>query len=133
MGFAYYLSRNPNSRPTVENMSENHVINTLTAVKYTLHTKHRKLTNHKARYTDAVNDVENCSNWNERKRSAVCHSHAAKQTLSNLRRKKQFKHLSQPKLYRINQNLENNSYKTKVHVTTRGRPHIETNSIPITR
>ena len=44
MGFADYLSRHPISPPTGENMNENHVINTLTAVKYALHTKHRKLT-----------------------------------------------------------------------------------------
>ena len=69
MGFADYLSRHPNSPPTGENMNKNHVINTLTAVKYALHTNHRKLTNHKARYIDTLNDVKNHSNWNEQKKA----------------------------------------------------------------
>ena len=84
MGFADYLSRHPISPPTGENMNENHVINTLTAVKYALHTNHRKLTNHKARHINTLNDVKNHSNWSERKQSAFCHLHANKQSLSNL-------------------------------------------------
>ena len=48
MGFANYLSRYTNSPSTGENMNENRVINIITAVKYALHTKHRKLTNQKA-------------------------------------------------------------------------------------
>ena len=69
MGFADYLNRHTNSAPAGENINENHVINTLTAVKYKLHTNHRKLANHKARYIDALNDFKNYSNWNERKQS----------------------------------------------------------------
>ena len=117
-------------------MNENRVISTLTAVKYTLHTKHRELTNHKARYTDALNDVKNCSDWSEQEQSAFCHSHATKQSLSNSHRNKLLKHLSQPKLYEVNQNFEanmNNVSNTKVHITTRERPQIDTISITITR
>ena len=59
MGFTEYLSLHPNSPPTGENMNENHAINTLTAVKYAIHTNHRELTIHNARYIDALNDVKN--------------------------------------------------------------------------
>ena len=54
MEFADYLSRHPNSLPTGENMNENHVINTLPTVQYTLHTAHRKSTNHRTQKTDRL-------------------------------------------------------------------------------
>ena len=71
MGFTDYLSLQPNSPPTGQNMNKNQVINTSTALKYALHTNHRKLTNHNARYIDALNDVKNHSNWNERKQELL--------------------------------------------------------------
>ena len=69
MRFADYLSRHTNSPPTGKNMNENHVISTLTAVQYRLHTTHNKLTNHKARNTNTLNDVKIRSSWNDRKKN----------------------------------------------------------------
>ena len=68
MRFADYLSCHTNSQPTGENMKENHVINTLTAVQYRLHTTHRKLTNHKARNTNTLRNVKISSNWSDQKK-----------------------------------------------------------------
>ena len=91
MRFADYLSRHTNSPPTGKNMNENHVISTLTAVQYRLHTTHNKLTNHKARNTNTLNDVKIRSSWNDRKKPllAFCHLHISRQSLCSLHR--QFK------------------------------------------
>ena len=53
MGIADYLSRHPNSPPTGENMSENHVISIIISLKYTLFTRQRKSANQKARELNA--------------------------------------------------------------------------------
>ena len=75
MRFADYLSRHSNSPPTGENMNENHVRNTLTAVQYRLHTAHRKLTNHKARNTNTLKNVKIRSNWNAQKNRFLSFTH----------------------------------------------------------
>ena len=79
MGFAYYLRRHPNSSPTGENIDKNHVINTITALQYTLHTAHRKRTNQNARNRNTHNDVINRSNPNKTKLHVFCILHATKQ------------------------------------------------------
>ena len=135
MGFAEYLSRHPNSPPTCENMNENHVISIITAVKYALFTKQRISANQKARQISAQNDVKNHSNWSEQKQRAFCHFQANKQSLSftpSLTANFQINNSKQTKLYQYKQNIHNLS-KTKVHITTRRRPHLDTNTIPITR
>ena len=78
MGFADYLSRHPNSQATGENIDKNHVINTIAALHYTLHTSHRKLTNQIARKRRTHNDVINLSNSNKTKHNAFSHLHAIK-------------------------------------------------------
>ena len=80
MGFADYLSLHPNSQPTGENIDENHVINTIAALNYTLHTTQRKLTNQIARNQQTYNDVTNHSNPNKTKHNAFCLSHSSKQS-----------------------------------------------------
>ena len=135
MGFADYLSRHPNLPPTGENMNENYVINIITALKYTLFTKQRKSANQKARQLSAQNDVKNHSNWSEKKQRAFFYFQANKQSLfiTPLSKTKfQIYNSTQPKLYQFKQNI-NNSSKTKVHITTRRRPQLDTNTIPITR
>ena len=135
MGFADYLSCHPNSAPTGEIMNENQVINIITALKYTLFTKERKSANQKARQISAQNDVKNHSNWSEQKQRAFCHFQANKQSLSitpSSTTNFKIKNSTQPKFYQIKQNIHNLS-KTKVHITTRRRPHLDTNTIPITR
>ena len=79
MGFADYLSRHPNSQPTGENIDKNHVINTIEAIHYTLHTTHRKLTNQNARKRRTLNDVTNHSNLSKTKQNAFRHLHATNQ------------------------------------------------------
>ena len=134
MGFADYLSRHPNSPPTDKNMNENHFINIITAVKYDLHSKHRKLTNQNAQYIDAQNDVKKHFNWNEQKQSAFCHSRANKQSLSNSLSNYRFKHSTQPKHYQTSHNFKHNiSSLLKVHIAKQRRPHLDTNTVPITR
>ena len=78
MGFADYLSRQPNSQPTGENVDKNHVINTIEAIHYTLHTTHRKSTNQIARKRRTLDDVTNHSNQSETKHSAFRHLYAIK-------------------------------------------------------
>ena len=68
------------------------------------------------------------------KKTAFCHLHITRQSLSSLHR--QFKQLTTFKSNKINKNFEDNiniSYYKKVHISTRGRPQLETNSITITR
>ena len=125
MGLADYLSSHPNSPLTAENSNENHEINILTAVQYTLHTIHRKITNQKARYTNALNDVKNRSNWTDQKQIAFRHLHITKQSLSNLHRNNKFKQSTTFKLNKINKNFEDNidNIYINVHISTRGTPH----------
>ena len=58
MGFADYLSRNPNSPPTGECIDGNHVINLIQAQHYTLHSMLRKTTNQKAKINLAQQSKE---------------------------------------------------------------------------
>ena len=135
MGFADYLGRHPNSPPTGENMNESHVINIITALKYTLFIKQRKAANQKARQLNAQNDLKNHSNWSEQKQRAFCHFQANKQSLFITPLSKtnfQINNSTQPKLYQFKQNIHN-SIETKVHITTQRRPQLDTNTIPITR
>ena len=82
MGFADYLSRHPNSPATGKNIYENHIINTIAALQYTLNTAHRKLTNQIARKKETNNDAINNSNSKKTKHNAFCHLHAIKQSPS---------------------------------------------------
>ena len=79
MGFADYLSRQPNSPPTGENIDKNHVINTIMTVHYTLHKTHRKQTNQKARNLNTNYDVNFHSKRIGTKQSAFCRLPIAKQ------------------------------------------------------
>ena len=135
MGFADYLSRHPNSPPTGENMNENHVINIITSLKYALLTQQRKLANQNARKTRAYNDVKNHSTRNEQKQHAFCQINANNQLL-----------LIKPSLltnFQINNSKQHNHYHSKqitqnlstskVYITTRRRPDLDTNNILITK
>ena len=116
-------------------MNENHVINIITSLKYTLFTRQRKSANQKARELNAQNDVKNHSNWNEQKQRAFCNSQANKQSLFIKPLSKtncQINNSNQPKHYQFKQNIQIPS-KTKVYITTRRRPQLDTNTIPITR
>ena len=135
MGFADYLSRHPNSPPTGENMNENHVINIITSLKYALLTQQRKLANQNARKTRTYNDVKNHSNRNEQKQHAFCQINANNQSL--------FFKPSYLTNFQINNSKQHNHYHpkqitqdlltSKVYITTRRRPNLDTNNIPITK
>ena len=157
MGFADYLSRHPNSQPTGENIDKNHVINTIEAIHYTLHTTHRKLTNQIARKRRTLNDVTNHSNLNKTKQNAFCHLHATKQlyslTLNKSNNTKLIQNHITPNsintnhLYKSSKSyIPNHLYKSlssrknslvnilfsrKVHVTTRNKPQLNTYTVPI--
>ena len=157
MGFAEYLSCHPSSQPSVENIDKNHVINTIEAIHYTLHTTHRKLTNQIARKRRTLNDVTNHSNLNKTKQNSFCHLHATKQ-LSSLTLNKSnntqliqnhitpnsintnhlykssksyFPHHSFKSLSIRKNSLFNNLFSRKVHVTTRNKPQLNTYTVPI--
>ena len=135
MGFADYLSRYPNSPPTGENMNENHVINIITSLKYALLTQQRKLANQNARKTRAYNDVKNHSNRNEQKQHAFCQINANNQSLlikPSLLTNFQINNSKQHNHYRSKQITQNPS-TSKVYITTRRRPDLDTNNIPITK
>ena len=157
MGFADYLSRHPNSLPTGENIDKNHVINTIEAIHYTLHTTHRKLTNQITRKRRTLNDVINHSNLNKTKQSAFCHLHATKQlpslTLNNSNNTQLIQNHINPNIIATNQlykssnpfipnhlfkslssrsnPLVNPLYSRKIHVTTRNNPQLNTYTVPI--
>ena len=135
MGFVDYLSRHPNSPPTGENMNENHVINIITSLKYALLTQQRKLANQNARKTRAQNDVKNHSNRNEQKQHAFCQINANNQSLiikPSLLTNFQINNSKQHNHYRSKQ-ITQNSSTSKVYITTRRRPDLDTNTIPITK
>ena len=157
MGFADYLSRHLNSQPTGENIDKNHVINTIEAIHYTLHTTHRKLTNQIARKRRTLNDVKNNSNLNKTKQSAFCHLHATKQlpsiTLNNSNNTQLIQNHINPNTIITNQSyksskssipnhifislssrsnpLVNPLFSRKIHVTRRNNPQLNTYTDPI--
>ena len=115
-------------------MKENHVINTLTAIQYTLYTTHRKSTNHRARNTNAQNDIKFQSKRTELKQSAFRHSHNAQQLLSNSHSNNNFEQLPPQRINHSNIKSKfslQNLFNRKVRLSTRGRPQIDTYSIPI--
>ena len=113
-------------------MNENHVINTLTAVKYALHTEQRKSTNHKARQIITHNDVKNHSNLSKHKQRAFCHSQVNIQSLLIKPLLKTNFLSNNSKHSELYQNFHN-LYESKINITTRRIPNIDTNTIPITR
>ena len=157
MGFADYLCRHPNSQPTGEHIDKNHVINTIEAIHYTLHTTHRKLTNQIARKRRTLNDVINHSNLNKIKQSAFCHLNATKQspsiTLNNSNNTQLIQNHLNPikiitnQLYKYSKSsipnhlfkslssrsnpLVNPLFNRKIHVTTRNNPQLNTYTVPI--
>ena len=150
MGFADYLSRHPITQPTGENLDNNHVLNTIEAIHYTLQTTQRKLTNQIARKQSELNDVTNHSNPSKQKPNAFCHLHAIKQlppnTLNNSINTKLTQNYTNPNqiirnhLYKssippitnpLSKSLSSRSYNSinplfsnKIHVTTRNNPQV---------
>ena len=157
MGFSDYLSRHPNSQPTGENIDKNHVINTIEAIHYTLHTTHRKLTNKIARKRRTLNDVTNHSNLNKTKQNAFGHLHATIQLSSLTLNKSNKTQLIQNHITPISINtnhlykssksyipnhlfkslssrknsLVNKLFCRKVHVTTSNKPQLNNFTVPI--
>ena len=157
MGFADYLSRHPISQPTGENLDNNHVINTIEAIHYTLQTMQRKLTNRIARKQNELNDVTNHSNPSKHKENAFCHLHAIEQlppnTLNNSNNTNLSKNHTNSNLFIRNHlykssitpstnplvksvssrpyNSINHLFSPKIHVTTRSKPQVETFQVPI--
>ena len=157
MGFADYLSRHPISQPTGENLDNNHVINTIEAIHYTLQTMQRKLTNRIARKQNELNGVTNHSNPSKHKENASCHLHAIEQlppnTLNNSNntilsknhtnsnlfiRNHLYKSSITPSTNPLVKSLSSRSYNsinplfsTKIHVTTRSNLQVETFQVPI--
>ena len=147
MGFADYLSRQPNLQPGGENIDENHVINTIAALHYALHTSHRNLSNQIARKRTTYTDVINHSNLNKTKHNAFCHLHAIKQLPSFAVKKLNKAQLVQN---HINQNsfitcplfnllisrtnpLFNPLLSRRIHITTKNNPELNTYTVPIKR
>ena len=154
MGFADYLSRHPISQPTGENIDKNHVMNTIEAIHYTLHTTHRKLTNQIERKRRTLDDVTNHSNPSKTKPSAFRHLHAIKQlpclTFNNTRLNQNYinpnsiitnhpykspnpsitNHLFKSLSSRTNP-LVNTLFSRKIHITTKNNPNLNTYTVPI--
>ena len=157
MGFADFLSRHPNSQPTVEGINKNHEINTIESVHNTLHTTHRKLTNQIARKRRTLDDVTNHSNPTETKHSAFRHLHAIKHLPSLKFNNSNNTQLNQNyinpnsiitnHLYESpNPSITNHLFKSlssktnsfvislfsrKIHITTRNNPDLNTYTVPI--
>ena len=127
MGFADYLRRHPNSQPTGENIDENHVINTIAALQFTLHTAHRKSTNQIAIKLKTYNDVINRSNLIKIKHIAFCHLNDINQSppfAVNKPHNKQLiqRHIIQNKF--VSNFKLNPLFSNKMHITTRNNPEL---------